>query len=104
MDRHHYLRQGDNYLSFDQHRGQAGVDVATELKERGGRLIRIGGGPQQKPERALGRFLFHYPEWYPLLEKYEGKIEISDTKNNCMFYPRGESRIELRRVDDPDFS
>lgn len=91
------------FLSFDEFRGQTRVSVAEELRERGGRVITVGGGPDQPPERALGRLLFHYPEWFPFLQANEGRVHISDTKHNCRTYPRDAVTAEIHVSREPQF-
>jgi hypothetical protein len=90
-------------ITFDQLRGQPGIDVLRELRDRGGKLIQVGGGPQQAPERALGRLLFHYPDWHPWLEQRDGRVQISDTKHNCRMFGRREPSPRLRKTDDAQF-
>lgn len=90
-------------ISFDYFRPPTRVRIATELRDRGGRVIRIGGGPDQGPERALGKFLFHYAEWCPWMEANEGKIEISDIAQKLKMRARDDIHVEIRRVDGTQF-
>lgn len=93
------------FLSFDNFRGETGRRVAIEIHERGGKVIQFGGGPQQAPERSLGRFLFHLPEWLPFLEHSDGLVYLSDLRGNCTVHPRDKidailSKSERRLFDE----
>ncbi|MFC1967134.1 hypothetical protein ACFLV2_00600 [Chloroflexota bacterium] len=72
-------------VTFDELRAKQGLDIASELILRGGKLIRIQGGPEQHPFRAIGKLLFHYEKWYMFLSEHDGVSVISDTKQcrNC---------------------
>ncbi len=94
---------GAIFLTFDDLRGQSGMEVAQEIAVNGGKVIRIGGGPDQPDEKALGRLLFHWPEWYRRLDKRDGLVEISDIKQNIKWYPRGHIRMRIRPVHRPAF-
>jgi hypothetical protein len=96
-------RHGCVFVSFDKFGAQVAVRVAQEIHERGGKVIRIDGGPQQPQERALGRFLFHLPDWQPFLERNDGLVILSDLKNPCKMYPRSDIRLMIRRSDQPQF-
>jgi hypothetical protein len=47
-------------------------ELYPELYHRGGRIIRIGGGPQQDAHLALGKFLVHAPRWREWFETNQG--------------------------------
>lgn len=90
-------------LSFDYMKGMQRVSVADELRNNGGRLIRVGGGPDKPAERSVGKLLFHYETWYPWLEVNEGRVEIADIKQRCSMIHRAEIRAGVRQVDTPPF-
>jgi hypothetical protein len=96
-------RRGCIFISFDKFGAAVAVDVAKEIYEHGGKVIRIGGGPQQPPTRALGRLLFHMDEWQPFLEQNDGLVILSDLKNPCKKHARAEIRDIIRRSDQPLF-
>ncbi len=73
--------------------------IAAELRDHGGRVIRIGGGPEQPVERAIGKFLFHYPEWSPWLEVNEGKVEIMDVAQRLRMRTRDDIHVEIRSIE-----
>ncbi|MCH7577096.1 MAG: DUF5615 family PIN-like protein [Chloroflexi bacterium] len=79
------------FVTFDLLQKEPGARVNREIRERGGKVITIFGGPDQPPERALGRLLFAHPDWYPFLEKHDGRVDIRDLKN-----PKLLSRSKLR--------
>jgi hypothetical protein len=70
------------FMTFDLLRGQSGARVAAELILRGGKVVQIRNGPEQPLMKALGRLLFHYPEWQPFLVKRDGVAVVSDIRNH----------------------
>jgi hypothetical protein len=91
------------FLTCDYLRGQSGLEVAQEIAANGGKVIRIGGGPDQADEKALGRLLFHWPEWYPKLEKGDGLVDIMDIKQTIVWYTRRTIRSRVRPIHRPAF-
>lgn len=85
---------GFTFISFDKFRGETRARVHEELRLRGGKVIVIAGGPAQPVERAVGRLLFHYPEWYPKLSNEDGRIQIGDLSASL----RWESRARLQET------
>ena len=73
-------------ITFDELAGESGALVARELRTYGGKVLRIMGGPEQPPYRALGKLLFHHENWYPFLDTHDGVVVISDTKQSCRLY------------------
>ena len=82
----HARELGRVFMTFDQLRGQSGARVAAELILRGGKVIQIRNGPEQPLMKALGRLLFHHPEWQPFLTKSDGVAIVSDIRNPCKLY------------------
>jgi hypothetical protein len=70
-------------VTFDELRAKQGLDIASELTLRGGKLIRLQGGPGQHPYRAIGKLLFHYETWHNFLCDCDGVCVISDTNRPC---------------------
>lgn len=70
-------------ITFDELRAKQGLEIASELQLRGGKVIRIQGGPSQHPFRAIGKLLFHYEEWGNFFEESDGLCVISDTNRPC---------------------
>jgi hypothetical protein len=89
--------RGRIFLSFDNFRGETGRRVAIEIHEHGGKVIQFAGGPQQPPERSLGRFLFHMPDWQPFLEKNDGLVYLSDVRGTCSMHAREEIKAILNK-------
>lgn len=89
-------------ITFDYLRGQQGVLIHQELRDNGGRLLRVSGGPEQSVERALGRLLFHHPDWAVWLNANEGKVVVSDLRH-IAYTARSDVRLNLTHVDEPQF-
>jgi len=88
------------FITFDHLRGYSARDVAQEIKLNGGRVILIGGGPEQEPERALGKILYHWQTWSGYFEQEDGLVQISDLKKP-KFFPRSEIEYRVRGMDRP---
>ena len=99
----HSRNLGRVFLTFDTFRAESGARVAAELLLRGGRVVQIRGGPDQPLMRALGRFLFHEPEWQPFLARRDGVAVVSDIRNNCKLYTPHEYSQTIRTLDRPHF-
>jgi hypothetical protein len=91
------------FLTFDYFRGMTRPRVMAELRERGGKVLQVLGGPEQPPERAVGRLLFHFPDWSPSLDSQDGLAVISDIRHNCKFFPAAELRVEARAEPERQF-
>ena len=94
---------GGYSLPLDLLRGQSGARVAAELILRGGKVIQIRNGPEQPLMKALGRLLFHYPEWQPFLTKGDGVAVISDIRNPCKLYTPQEYSQTIHDTSRPHF-
>ena len=90
-------------LTFDLLRGQSGARVAAELTLRGGKMIQIRNGPGQPLMKALGRFVFHHPEWQPFLAKSDGVAVLSDVRTPCRLYTPSEYSQGIQRIARPHF-
>lgn len=89
-------------ITFDELRAEGGLRVAQEIKADGGKVIRIGGGPEQEPEHALGKLLFHWHTWNTYFAEDDGLVQIGDLQR-IKWYPRSEIEIRVRKVDRPAF-
>ncbi len=76
------------FLTFDDLRGEQGAKVNWEIRQRGGKVLHVGGGPEQPPERAVGRIMYHWPEWFEFLASQDGRVDLHDVKNPCKLSPR----------------
>jgi len=100
----HYATQWKRiFLTFDQLRAEAGIRVARELRQNGGKVIKIMGGPDQNPYRAVGKLLFHYPEWESHLNAKNGVSVISDTKQSCKNYTPRQYHQKYHPTDANQF-
>jgi hypothetical protein len=91
------------FLTFDYFRGTTRPRVMAELREQGGKVLQVLGGPEQLPERAVGRLLFHYQDWFPHLDTQDGLAVISDIRHNCKFFPAAELHAEARVEPERQF-
>jgi hypothetical protein len=91
------------FATFDKLRGTVGYQVAEEIKKNGGKVLAVGGGPEQLPERAVGRMLFHYPDWHPFLERNDGKADIRDLKHDCKLTRRLDMVATVEVSPQPNF-
>ena len=90
------------FITFDDLRAESGMRVAREIKVDGGKVIKIGGGPAQEPERALGKLLFHWHDWIARFEEEDGVVEIGDLKP-LRWYPRSRIEVRVRRIHRAEF-
>lgn len=98
----HARKEQRIFLTFDNLRAEHGVQVAQELRHNGGKVIRVAGGPDQEDYRALGKLLFHYPEWHPFLDAQSGVAVISDLKSCKRFTPQ-EYHHHYYKIDAEQF-
>ena len=90
-------------ITFDYLRGEQGVRIARELRDQGGQLIRISGGPDQPVLRALGKLLFHHERWLPWFAANEGRVVISDTRQVPSFTLRSDLSVNVQVLREPPF-
>jgi hypothetical protein len=95
---------GRVFLTFDKLRKDVWIEITAELVTNGGKLIVIGGGPEQPPERAVGKLLFFQEVWLPFLEGEDGRARIRDIKQTCTLTRASEMRTskEISRVPNFD--
>jgi len=100
-----YARNNDRILlTFDKLEGEQGCKVSRELRQNGGRVVRINGGPSQNEHRVLGKILFHYPDWNPWLKKHQGIVIIADIrKQSCICYTPREYHCKYHQTDAKQF-
>ena len=95
--------RGFVFLTFDAFSGMTRAKVMAELRGNGGKVLQVHGGPEQPPERAVGRMLFHYPEWFPWLKEHDGLATLSDIKHNCKLFPAKDLGSQMRTLPEPPF-
>ena len=82
------------FLGFDRFKGISGAQVAAELTMRDGKVVQISRGPEQPLLRALGKLLFHHPEWEPFLKKNDGIVTLHDVNRAPkLLTPREYSQV-----------
>jgi len=91
------------FLTVDDLRSEHGERVSRELREKGGKVLKVRGGPAQNEYRALGRILFHYPDWEPFLKAGDGVAVIGDLKNPCRVYAPDEYHHRFHPLDAKQF-
>lgn len=101
-----YAREHDRIgITFDKLRAEQGEKIARELRLNGGQVIRIQGGPEQYKHRAVGKLLFHYPEWCPFLTSNNGVSVISDVRTaSCRNYTPEEYHQKYHHTDAEQFT
>ena len=101
-----YARKKDRIaITFDEFKASQGVKIAHEWRLHGGKIIRVSGGPQQDRFRAVGKLLFHYPDWYPFLLDSEGISIIADVrKQSCHNYTPEEYHQKIDSTDSEQFT
>jgi hypothetical protein len=63
-------------ITFDELKAKQGVKVSRELRQRGGKIVRVNGACNEY--RAIGKLLYHYREWYTFLTANNGISVISE--------------------------
>jgi len=56
------------------------IELYPEVYHNGGKIIRLGGGPDQNPLVALGRILIHLEEWREFFNENEGMVVLTKQK------------------------
>lgn len=92
-------------ITFDELTAKQGEEVSQELRLRGGKIIRLQGGPEQDKYRALGKLLFHYPDWYPFLFTNNGVSVIADIRiQSCKNYTPEKYHQKYHPIDAVQFT
>jgi len=69
---HHYI-----LVCHDKHRDKkTRLELFFEIYRNGGRIIRIGGAPDQDPLTALGKILVHRDEWRDFFADNDGIVVV----------------------------
>lgn len=82
---------GRAVISFDLYEGLTRAKVFDELKQNGGKVIVIHGGPGQECDEAVGKLLYHRPKWGSFFATDDGWVEIKDLST-------GQTACEMRRA------
>ncbi len=69
--------------------------MQDEIYRRGGRVMKVGGGPEQPMTRFLGKVLIHQERWQPFLLDGHGWVHLqSGDSGKCrMTRPRDLDRM-----------
>lgn len=92
-------------LTLDKmrHKG-VGIRMQEEIRDNGGKLLTISGGPEQHLTRAVGRLLAHAVEWERRLTHSDGWFQIKDHRDAGFTW---KSREQLawgaREIREPHF-
>ena len=85
-------------VTFDELKGEQGAKVSRELRKRGGSIIRINGAWNEF--RAIGKLLYHYPDWYPFLKTNNGISVISSIESvGFKNYTPEEYHLHYHKID-----
>ena len=95
---------GRVFITFDKLRRDVGFEVAREIQQHGGKVISIGGGPEQPPERAVGKLLFFQSIWLPFLQEHDGRAWIRDIKHDCLLTLAADMRTSREVSKQPNFA
>ena len=92
-------------ITFDELRAGQGARIALELRRYGGKIIRVQGGPEQDKYRAVGKLLFHFPDWYPFLVANDGVSIIADIrKQSCRNYTPEQYQQSFYPIEAEQFT
>lgn len=99
-----WARQHDYILvCHDKHRDRkTRLELYPEICQNGGRIICVGGGPDQDPLVALGRILVHLDEWRDFFAQNHGIVVVHKQGINRTpsheLYSKVQSLLDTDRV------
>ena len=76
--------------------GQTRIKLFQEVYTNGGRIIRIGGKPDQPPLTSLGKILVHRRDWLDFFSENDGMVLVHMTGMKKM--PREELLRQIQKV------
>lgn len=72
---------GHILVCHDKHKDKkTRLELYPEIYHNGGKIIRIGGTPDQDPLVALGRILVHLDEWRDFFAQNDGMVVVAKDK------------------------
>ena len=86
-------------VTCDKYSGQGGQDLRAELRDNGGKIIRITGGPQQPPHVAIAKLMIRAEQWQPRLKNEDGVVIITGVSGDIKFRTPEEFAGRLARVE-----
>jgi hypothetical protein len=99
-----WAREHDYILvCHDKHRDRkTRLELYPEICQNGGRIICVGGGPDQDPLVALGRILVHLDEWRDFFAQNHGIVVVHKQGINRTpsheLYSKVQSLLDTDRV------
>lgn len=98
-----WARQRERILvCHDKHRdGHTRMRLFEELYANGGKILRIGGRPDQSPITSTGMIMVHRQQWLSFFEEHQSGIAIVH-RTGCKFSAAGDLIRQVRRRNDAD--
>ena len=89
-------------VCHDKHRdGHTRMRLFEEIHANGGKILRIGGKPDQSPITSTGMIMVHRQQWLSFFEEYQSGIAIVH-RTGCRFSTPGDLLRQVRRQDSAD--
>ena len=98
-----WARERDRMLvCHDKHRdGHTRIRLFEEIHSNGGRILRIGGRPDQSPITSTGMIMVHRQQWMLFFEEHQSGIAIVH-RTGCRFNTPQDLLRQVRRQDSAD--
>ncbi len=91
--------KGTVLVTCDQYRGQGGQELRAELRDHGGKIIRVTVGPQQPPHVAIAKLMIRSEQWTQRLKKEVGVAIITGVSGDLKFRTPEKFAGRLARID-----
>ncbi len=100
-----WARDRDRMLvCHDKHRdGHTRMRLFEEIHANGGRILRIGGRPDQSPIISTGMIMVHRQQWLSFFAEHQSGIAIVH-RTGCRFSTPGQLLRQIRRQHSADDS
>lgn len=97
-----WARQHDRiFLCHDKHQDKrTRLELYPEIYYNGGKIIRIGGAPDQDPLVALGKILAHLDEWRDFFGANDGMVVVH--KQGINYLPSDKLYARVQGAFDKD--
>lgn len=86
-------------VTCDKYGGQGGQELRAELRDNGGKIIRITGGPQQPPHVAIAKLMIRSEQWQSRLKNDDGVVIITGVSGDIKFRTPEEFAGRLARIE-----
>lgn len=98
-----WARDRDRVLvCHDKHRdGHTRMRLFEEIHANGGKILRIGGRPDQSPITSTGMIMVHRQQWLSFFAEHQSGIAIVHW-TGCRFSTPGQLLRQIRRQDYTD--